>query len=111
MFPGNGITYMTEARYTMADFSPHLFWDVDRTTLDWEKNKFQIIKRVLEYGLIRDWELIRIHYGVKEIGQVSRRLRSLDKRAALFISSISGIPVKSFRCYSQKQPIPPHWNF
>ncbi len=94
----------------ISDFSPHLFWDVDRKQLDWEKNKAQIIKRVLEYGMIRDWEIIKQHYGLDQIGEVCKELRSLDDKSLSYISVLTGIPKESFRCYILKQSIPPHWS-
>lgn len=97
--------------YKITDFSPHLFWDVDRNKLDWKKNRSQIVKRVLEYGLLNDWKLIQRYYGVGQIGEICKELRSLDNKSLWFISSLTGIPKKSFRCYILKQSMPRHWNF
>lgn len=46
-----------------SGFRDVLFWDIDATTLDWEKHKHWIIRRVFEYG--NDAEVKRIieHYG------------------------------------------------
>jgi len=38
--------------------SPHLFWDVDSTKLDISNIRKLIIQRVLDYGLISDWEVL-----------------------------------------------------
>lgn len=92
---------------SIRDFSPHLFWDIDRNKLDLEKNKAQIIKRVIEYGLLKDWKLLQQHYGLEQIGNVSKELRSLDEKSLNFISVITGIPKESFRCYTLKQSLPP----
>ncbi len=94
----------------IADFSSHLFWDVDRDKLDWELNKAQIVKRVLEYGLLCDWELIHQQYGIKQLGEICKDLRALDERSLGFISVLTGIPKESFRCYILKQSTPRHWN-
>lgn len=102
---------MVNKEYNIADFSPHLFWDVDGDNLDWEKNKSQIVMRVIEYGLMNDWKIIYQKYGLKQIGKICKDLRSLDDRSHIFISILSGIPKKSFRCYILKQSIPKHWNF
>jgi len=96
---------------SLSDFSPHLFWDVDRNKLDWEKNKSQIVSRVMAYGLLSDWKLIKRHYSLKQIGEICKELRSLDDRSLGFISSLTGIPKESFRCYILKQSTPGHWNF
>lgn len=101
---------MENKTITIADFSPHLFWDVDRNKLDWEKNKAQIVKRVLEYGLILDWNILQQQYGINKIGEICKELRSLDEKSLGFISLLTGMPKESFRCYILKQSIPQHWN-
>ena len=102
---------MSVSHYTIADFSPHLFWDVNKELLDLSSNKSQVIQQVLEYGLLADWLIITNLYGVKVIADTASRLRQLDPMALSFIVAISGMPKESFQCYSTKQLIPPHWNF
>ena len=92
-------------------FSKHLFWDVNRSTLELEKHKLYIIKQVLEYGLIEDWNLLQKHYGIEQIAELSKTFRELDKKALSFISFLSKTPLEEFRCYTYQQSIPQHWNF
>ena len=101
---------MKKNTVTIADFSPHLFWDVDRSKLNFEKNKSQIVKRVLEYGKLHDWNILQQYYGLAQIGEICKGLRSLDEKSVGFISLLTGLPKESFRCYILKQSIPPHWN-
>ena len=91
--------------------SQHLFWDVDISNLDFEKNKKLIIQRVLDYGLISDWQIILKKYGITEIANISMNLRELDKKSASFISLLSKIPKEQFLCFTLKQSIPEHLNF
>jgi len=93
----------------ISDFSPHLFWDVVRSKLHWEKNKSFIVQRVLEYGLYKDWKLIQQQYGLKQIGELCKELRSIDDKSVNFISLLTGVPKESFRCYTTKQLMPRHW--
>lgn len=92
-------------------FSPHLFWDTDRDKLDWSQHKTFIVERVLEYGLLPDWQLIRSLLSVSEIAELAKNMRQLDPRTLSFISTISNTPKEEFRCYTTKQSIPAHWNF
>ncbi len=39
----------------MKTISKELFWDVNYSTIQWDKNYQWIICRVLEYGGIEDW--------------------------------------------------------
>ena len=97
--------------YTVANFSPHLFWDINKEKLDFTSNKSQVIKQVLEYGLLNDWLIINDLYGIKEIAEIASAFRQLDPMALSFIVAVSGKPKESFKCYSTKQSIPQHWNF
>ena len=102
---------MPALHYTIADFSPHLFWDVNKEMLDLSFNKAQVIQQVLEYGLLSDWLIITNLYGLKVIADTAATLRQLDPMALSFIVAISGIPKESFRCYSTKPLMSQHWNF
>ena len=102
---------MKHVKHCIQDFSPHLFWDIDADTLHFDYNKAQIIQRVLEYGLMKDWLIISGVYGLRIIAATAAQLRELEPRTLSFITNLSGLPKESFRCYSTKQSIPKHWNF
>lgn len=98
-------------KLNIKNFSKHLFWDTNREQLHLDKNDAYIIKQVLEYGKWNDWLLIKKYYGIKKISQKALTFRTLEKKALSFISMLSGLPVKKFRCYTTQQSTPPHWNF
>lgn len=100
-----------QKKVTISKFSKHLFWDVNKNTLDLNNDKVYIIKQVLEYGMIEDWRLIYGFYGISIIVQEVRLFRELDKKSLSFISIISNTPIEKFRCYNYQQLIPQHWNF
>lgn len=83
--------------------SNHIFWDVDRSKLDWEKRKRFVIYRVVHYGTLEDWYTIEKFYGKKTIGEEMTQERQLDKRVLSFLSCILEIPKEKFRCYTEKQ--------
>lgn len=92
-------------------FSDYIFWDVDKASVDLAKNAPYVIKRVLEYGQIGDWKLLLTYYGLDQIVDVTKRLKSLDPRALAFVSTVSKTPVDQFRCYNIRQSNPEHCNF
>ena len=92
-------------------FSAHLFWDVRKEDVDFDEHAQYIIKRVLEYGLLEDWNLIRQYYGLSKIVEVAKELRDLEPRALAYISAVSTTPKEQFRCYIWKQSNIQHWNF
>ncbi|SRX52880.1 DUF6922 domain-containing protein [Aequorivita sp. CIP111184] len=98
------------AVHSIFDLSEHLFWDVNKADLDFEKSKEFIIHRVLEYGLMEDWELIKEIYGLETIKQTSLLFRELDAVTLSFLSAIFDIDKKEFRCYTHKTSMPSFWN-
>jgi hypothetical protein len=102
---------MSEKKITIHDFSEHLFWDVDKNTLDLEKQKAYIVQRVLEYGLMKDWRNLTKLFTIQDIGRAAKEVRDLDPVSMSFISTVSKIPTEQFKCYSTKQSLPKHWNF
>jgi hypothetical protein len=68
----------------MRSLSPELFWDVDRNSVDLEKNARWLLGRVLERGRWEDWLLIRNHYGRQRIRMLSEGLK-IDPKAGSFL--------------------------
>lgn len=99
-----------EKPITINDFSTHLFWDVDLDGFDFEKHKVHLINKVLEYGLLSDWDLLKQVYGLETIKEVSLNLRSLDVVTLSYLSALFNIDKTEFRCYKHKQLYPTYWN-
>lgn len=51
----------------IASLSSHVFWDTDRNEFDMYAYPAYIIQRVLEYGLLKNWQLIYSYYGLDKI--------------------------------------------
>ena len=95
---------------TSDDFSQHLFWDIDLNGFDLEKHKIHLIQKVLEYGFIKDWNLLKELYGLETIREVSLNLRNLDAITLSYLSTIFKTDKSKFRCYKHKQLFPSLWN-
>lgn len=100
----------TTKQELLGKLSSHLFWDTDREKLDWEHHCAFIIKRILEYGTMADWNLLRTSISIAEIARIAQTFRDLEPRALAFISAISHTPKEQFRCYTTKQLNRQHWN-
>jgi hypothetical protein len=87
----------------LSNLSPHLFWDVDISKLDFYNNKKLIIKRVLNYGLIDDWNIIYKIYGIADIAKIAVSIKDLDIKSISFVSLLSGVPKRQFVCYNIQQ--------
>jgi len=95
--------------YSISDFSPHLFWDVDPSKLDLERSAAYIVEKVLEYGLMEDWVLLKKIYGLERIKDISLEIRYLSPIAHNFMATIFNLPLNAFRCYELRQSNKEHW--
>lgn len=100
-----------QKHWEIDKFSKHLFWDVDVNTLSVEKNQKFIVKRVLEYGQLPDWQLLITYLSIAEITAICKTIRDLDSKAVSFISTLSKLPRTEFLCNSSQQSTGQHWNF
>ena len=98
-------------KYCIEKLSPMLFWDIDREQADMDACPSQIIARVLEYGSLEDWRIIRNYYGLDKIVEQCKQMRTLDPKALSFICCISHTPKEDYRCYRTEQSTPAHWNY
>ena len=95
---------------TINDFSKHLFWDVDLDGFDFEKHKVHLVQKVIEFGRITDWNLLKAVYGLDQIKEISLNIRSLDAVSLSFLALIFKIDKTEFRCYKHRQLFPNYWN-
>ncbi len=95
---------------TINDFSQHLFWDVDLNGFELNKYQSFFIQRVLEYGMMKDWELIKKLYGMEAIKEASLNARSLDAVTLSFVATLFKIDKTEFRCYKHRQLFQNLWN-
>jgi hypothetical protein len=102
---------MTKEELPISAFSHYLFWDVRNEDIDLDEHARYVVNRVLECGMLCDWNLILEYYGLPKIVELAKGMRDLEPRALAFISGISNTPIEEFRCYTYQQSIPKHWNF
>ena len=89
----------------MAPLSPHLFWDVDRESIDPGKHQAWLAKRVLEHGRWGDWKALVEFYGKTALEETVTGLRTLEPRSFAFCRAWFDLPASSVRC-SDSPPFP-----
>lgn len=77
---------------------PTLFWDVNIDNLDPEKNAQFIVGRVLDFGNLKEWQMIKEYYGRSEIKKMAKNHVFFNQRNANFWSIILKIPLKELKC-------------
>jgi hypothetical protein len=64
--------------------SPHLLWEYNLESFDFDRSKKIVIERVIERGNISDWQVMLGLYGKADILAVSRKSKQLSKRDKQF---------------------------
>jgi len=92
-------------------FSNYLFWDVDKSQINFNNSKAYVIERVISHGLLSDWKTLKELYGLPTIREVVLKIRYLDNSCLNFFTYYFDEPKENFRCYKLAQSIPTHWNY
>lgn len=87
-----------------------LFWDIDFSGMDADKNKRLIIQRVFSRGNVQEVRAVIDFYGKETIIETLTNLNYLDPKTLNFVSLIFHIRKAEFQCYTRRQSIPQHWN-
>ena len=91
--------------------SKEIFWDTPIENIDRKQHAGFVLERVMMYGTLEDWKILKRLYSKKELHNVAITLRTLDDFSISFLSLVLGIDKSQFRCYIQKQSQPSFWNY
>ena len=95
---------------SIEDFSPHLFWDMDKKDFDLSRHGSQLVFRVVEYGTMKDWELLQKLYDSESLKKIVLNLRDLDKVTVSYLAHYFKVDKTAFRCCKQSQSPQNFWN-
>jgi len=95
----------------LFDLTPHIFWDVDVESIDVEKNGVFILQRVLQYGLLQDWLILKSSLGYEKIKSIAVSISTLDDVSISFLSNLLKIEKSEFKCYKNRQSNQNYWNY
>lgn len=93
------------------DLNKTLFWDIDRRSLDYDKQARFIIERVLMRGNWRDWQKLKRFYGLQKIENEAVQIRYLDKKTLNFCAFLFMLRKEDFRCYNTEPSLRQLWNY
>jgi hypothetical protein len=91
--------------------SKRVFWDINMDTLDYEKDRFYIIEKVMNYGLWDDFVSVAKFYGKETIKIEIIKSAYLKKDVLNFLCFYLGLKPQDFKCYEQRLLQEPHWNY
>lgn len=95
----------------ILNLSPHIFWDVDVNTIDMDRNGVFVLQRVLQYGLLKDWLLLKSNLGVDRLKSYAIQIPTLDDVSISFLSNLLHIEKSEFRCYKNRQSNQNYWSY
>ncbi len=76
-----------------------------------EKNGVFVLQRVLQYGILKDWLLLKSIMGVDNIKVLAVQLPTLDDVSISFLSNLYKIDKSEFKCYKNKQSNQNYWSY
>lgn len=110
--PGITVQVMEKKKVLrVEDFSPSLFWDVDKAQLDFEKHAVHVVDKAINRGSWEDFQKVLSYYGRKRVKAIVKNLRYMDKRTMQFSSIYFHLPITEMRCYIWRQSNPSHWDY
>ncbi len=77
----------------MIKLNKQLFWDVKFKDLDYQKNADFIISRVLSFGDLSDYKIIKEWYGLRKIKNIAKKVNYPNKKSLYFWSLIFDLPI------------------
>lgn len=87
----------------MIKLDKQLFWDVKFSELDYKKNADFIIARVLYFGDLGDYKVIKKKYGLEKIKNVAKKINYPSKKSQNFWSFIFNFSICAKKLSIKKQ--------
>ena len=88
---------------TRPQFFKGLFWDIDESKLDYEKNAEWIIQRIFERGDLDDIFLLVYYYGKEKVISILKNAKGLKKSDMFLASLMFQLQPTDFLCYKLNQ--------
>jgi hypothetical protein len=87
----------------LPQFSDWLFWDSDKSKIDYQRDKNKIIRRVFDLGLIEDVVEALWYYPHAELVEALTTAAYLPQNALLLAQTLLELKFEDFKCYTTKQ--------
>lgn len=94
---------MPSATDFVSQLSSHLFWDVDRSTLNPEDHAGFLICRIMERGSSEEVRLAWHHYGEDRVREALLQAPSLSRKTIHFFANQFRLSCDAFRAYQRGQ--------
>jgi hypothetical protein len=92
--------------YPVSALSARMFWDTPIAHIEGHGHRHFIVERVMRYGRLQDWELIKAWYGFEGLREIVTALRDLDEVSIAYLCAILDLKQEDFKCYTRRQSLP-----
>ena len=93
---------MTAAASFLDQLSEHLFWDVDRSSIDPESNAAFLLPRIMDRGTMTDVQAAWSYYGADRTQELLTNAPSLTRKTIAFFANQFELPREAFRAYQRE---------
>jgi hypothetical protein len=92
---------MTKQEFA-RQLSDHLYWDVDRATVDVDRHRRFMIPRIMDRGALADVTAAWAYYGEACVRDTLLSARSLSKKTIAFFANQFNLPRDRFRAFGNQ---------
>ena len=75
------------------EISPHLLWEYDLDTFDFDQSKEIVIERVIQRGNLKDWQVVYKVYGKDALLYTAEHSKQLSGRDRNFTKILINSPL------------------
>lgn len=75
------------------EISPHLLWEYDLDSFDFDRSKAIVIERVIQRGNLKDWQLVLKAYGKDTLLHTAEHSKQLSERDRNFTKILLDSPL------------------
>ena len=102
---------MTPTVKKRPDITSTAFWDVDFSTIDFEKRDLFVMEKVVNYGTWSDFLNLIKYYGVDRFKQKIVEAAYLKKDVINFLCVVFELKIEDFTCYTRRQSQNLPWTY
>ncbi len=93
------------------NIAQRLFWDVDASSIDYDRDSLLVMERVLNFGNWEDVTAIIRYYGRAKMKEEVVKMADLKKDVLSFLCVLLQLSPQDFTCYNRRQFQPHYWHY
>ena len=84
--------------------SSYLFWDIDKSKIDWNSMKEFVVERVIERGSENDfYAIFQLYGGPKGVREIIKKIEFCDPKDESLARILFNLKKNDLECYKRKR--------